>query len=422
MVTKSEFLDSLDRLECTICYEPYDSSHAPIKLACGHVFGDHCIVTFAETKTPNNHTCPMCRHELFVQEDFDEMGSPVHVGDMYGRYVADEEELWQYTPYSEPEEDEEHRELWASGVPLTQHQRNQLSSVFGLTRAQRDAAAVLMVRELAAITHEGILIVGDDQEANFPPTRHVYSDVQFLPVDQAAEWVDAILGYPARQVNGVSRDPMDDGTVYDLDMGDEKVDETVEQLLLPEERDAVAALEQLRRGRSDTGGEHVSFNEPENFVPPQDVQNSAPGRWTFEPDHPLPRRTESYIAQLRSVGYSIASGSPTPSLVHREPDAPFFRRMGEDDDADTIDLDTSGRSNLHVAITWDVPDTNSESDRESDMDVIDDEDVDMDDASDADFEPDDDDSDSDHENDDQWRAKSRPGDVVYTPPARRSHA
>ncbi|KAH7086913.1 hypothetical protein FB567DRAFT_549348 [Paraphoma chrysanthemicola] len=77
MVTKDQFMDSLDALTCSLCLEPYTSDHVPIQLPCNHIFGDYCIANVAESESPNNNRCPLCRTVLFEQEDFNENGDPI---------------------------------------------------------------------------------------------------------------------------------------------------------------------------------------------------------------------------------------------------------------------------------------------------------------------------------------------------------
>ncbi|KAF2801227.1 hypothetical protein K505DRAFT_355081 [Melanomma pulvis-pyrius CBS 109.77] len=71
----------LPSLDCSLCLGPYMASHMPVKLRfCGHVFGDHCIVEWFESTNKNSNTCPLCREELFEQEniesDGEETGGP----------------------------------------------------------------------------------------------------------------------------------------------------------------------------------------------------------------------------------------------------------------------------------------------------------------------------------------------------------
>jgi hypothetical protein len=59
---------------CNICTSPYRestvgftainvSSENPVRLACGHIFGKHCIATWLAKGT----TCPLCRRQFFEQ-------------------------------------------------------------------------------------------------------------------------------------------------------------------------------------------------------------------------------------------------------------------------------------------------------------------------------------------------------------------
>jgi len=101
MVSKDDFLASLDPQKCSLCLEPYDSTHVPVDLECGHVFGDYCIANAVESETQNNNRCPLCRRVLFEQEDFDENGYP-----LYNDAVMESEE----ENYGEHEEMEEEGE------------------------------------------------------------------------------------------------------------------------------------------------------------------------------------------------------------------------------------------------------------------------------------------------------------------------
>ena len=43
---------------CTICQEEHT---APVKLDCGHIFCEDCIVEWCERSGGGNPTCPLCR-------------------------------------------------------------------------------------------------------------------------------------------------------------------------------------------------------------------------------------------------------------------------------------------------------------------------------------------------------------------------
>ncbi len=55
--------------ECCICREDFDASQAtndgevPVKLPCGHIFGEKCLLLFLSTRA-TRHSCPMCRGKL----------------------------------------------------------------------------------------------------------------------------------------------------------------------------------------------------------------------------------------------------------------------------------------------------------------------------------------------------------------------
>lgn len=51
---------------CSICWTDYDQADRPIKLPCGHIFGEECILAWAQGTTPSGryNGCPICRAEL----------------------------------------------------------------------------------------------------------------------------------------------------------------------------------------------------------------------------------------------------------------------------------------------------------------------------------------------------------------------
>lgn len=51
---------------CGICLKDYNGEDQPIMLPCGHVFGEQCVITWAQGTTPNgrHNRCPVCRAEL----------------------------------------------------------------------------------------------------------------------------------------------------------------------------------------------------------------------------------------------------------------------------------------------------------------------------------------------------------------------
>ena len=61
IVTVEEPTDDLFQ-ECSICYEDYQTPDS-VKLDCGHIFCNGCIVAIAKTQ-PSVHKCAMCRHEV----------------------------------------------------------------------------------------------------------------------------------------------------------------------------------------------------------------------------------------------------------------------------------------------------------------------------------------------------------------------
>ena len=51
---------------CGICWGDYDKKDQPVKLPCGHVFGEECIIAWAKGTTPTgrHNGCPTCRAAL----------------------------------------------------------------------------------------------------------------------------------------------------------------------------------------------------------------------------------------------------------------------------------------------------------------------------------------------------------------------
>jgi hypothetical protein len=65
-----------ERIECGICSAGYDSTHEPIKIPCGHIFGRQCMekwLTIVENGKRRNN-CPFCRQELCIAEEVDIVG------------------------------------------------------------------------------------------------------------------------------------------------------------------------------------------------------------------------------------------------------------------------------------------------------------------------------------------------------------
>ncbi|KAI4921374.1 hypothetical protein J4E85_008719 [Alternaria conjuncta] len=106
MLTKDQFVQGLEPLRCGICLDDYSTEHVPVQLPCGHIFGDHCIVKQVEAEMPNNNRCPLCRQELFHQED-------THV------YISDDSEWGDADDENEEEEwdfDEERYQETLAGL------------------------------------------------------------------------------------------------------------------------------------------------------------------------------------------------------------------------------------------------------------------------------------------------------------------
>ena len=62
--------DLKDDMSCAICHEPYLSGErpeVPIRLRCGHIVGQSCILTWAKPldQTKHRNTCPICRQQVF---------------------------------------------------------------------------------------------------------------------------------------------------------------------------------------------------------------------------------------------------------------------------------------------------------------------------------------------------------------------
>jgi hypothetical protein len=93
MLTKDQFMSSLDALTCSLCLEPYDATHIPVQLPCNHIFGDHCIANVIESESPNNNRCPLCREVLFEQEDFDEHGDLISHEDAHTPDSLEDDEI-----------------------------------------------------------------------------------------------------------------------------------------------------------------------------------------------------------------------------------------------------------------------------------------------------------------------------------------
>ena len=51
---------------CRICWTNYEGGDRPVRLPCGHVFGEKCIITWSRRVTPTGryNGCPFCGAEL----------------------------------------------------------------------------------------------------------------------------------------------------------------------------------------------------------------------------------------------------------------------------------------------------------------------------------------------------------------------
>jgi hypothetical protein len=59
------FLDSFDRVECIICWEPPGVEHELVTVpCCRHIFGIRCLRTWIESPCPGHNRCPHCRASL----------------------------------------------------------------------------------------------------------------------------------------------------------------------------------------------------------------------------------------------------------------------------------------------------------------------------------------------------------------------
>ena len=55
---------------CMICHTEYDSAtESPVRLPCGHVFGESCILQWLWARDRN--TCPLCSRVLFRHDERD---------------------------------------------------------------------------------------------------------------------------------------------------------------------------------------------------------------------------------------------------------------------------------------------------------------------------------------------------------------
>ena len=52
--------------QCGICWDEYHREDRPVKLPCGHVFGENCVSAWARGTTPTGryNGCPNCRAEI----------------------------------------------------------------------------------------------------------------------------------------------------------------------------------------------------------------------------------------------------------------------------------------------------------------------------------------------------------------------
>ncbi|KAG9188445.1 hypothetical protein G6011_02368 [Alternaria panax] len=146
MVTKNKFIEKLQPIKCSICLDGYSSDHVPVELSCGHIFGGHCIVEQTEIRMPNNNRCPLCRRELFEQEDFALFDDT---------FYSNDEELIEFNDYDdstdederELEEEQRRQTLAAPLVETTSASRRGRNSLY---REFREHAA--RMRELSRVS------------------------------------------------------------------------------------------------------------------------------------------------------------------------------------------------------------------------------------------------------------------------------
>lgn len=52
--------------KCSICWSDYEEDHRPVKLPCGHIFREECILSWAQRTTLSGRyqRCPFCQAEL----------------------------------------------------------------------------------------------------------------------------------------------------------------------------------------------------------------------------------------------------------------------------------------------------------------------------------------------------------------------
>jgi hypothetical protein len=61
-----DYIRSLQPIDdCHICHEPFGAGHQPTVLACKHIFGHGCILSWLQDGEGNTNSCPICRHMLF---------------------------------------------------------------------------------------------------------------------------------------------------------------------------------------------------------------------------------------------------------------------------------------------------------------------------------------------------------------------
>ncbi|CAI9627049.1 unnamed protein product [Alternaria burnsii] len=138
MVTKNKFIEKLQPTKCSICLEDYNSDHVPVELPCSHIFGGHCIVEQTESRMPNNNRCPLCRHELFEQEDFHSFDNT---------FYSSDEALVEFNDYGDSTdedarelEEQQNRQMLAAPLNTQLAHRTQLTSsisLAGITSAPR---------------------------------------------------------------------------------------------------------------------------------------------------------------------------------------------------------------------------------------------------------------------------------------------
>lgn len=60
--------------QCYICFDDYQASTPKITLSCRHVICSKCVINIV---TSSEHKCPVCRKEISLKEDSNDVNNPV---------------------------------------------------------------------------------------------------------------------------------------------------------------------------------------------------------------------------------------------------------------------------------------------------------------------------------------------------------